>query len=161
MDQAPSHSPRRRLIVGAILLTLGCLIGLIAVLVMAASRSSLPREITDRATFPVYYPKPLPHGYQYIKGSAQLENRLLSYKLENGPHIITITEQATPSNPPDLAHLPGFKSLDVPSAYAAIGKNMGQPVAIVLNPTTLITINSAGGVPPSAVSDCAKALRPR
>ena len=158
MDQAPSHSPRRRLTVGAILVTLGCLIGLSTVLVMATSRGSLPTEVTDRATFPVYYPKPLPHGYHYKNGSAQLENRILSFRLENGPHTITISEQATPPNPPDLAHLPGFKSLDVPSDYAAIGKNMGQPVAIVLNPTTLITINSAGGVPSSAISDCAKAL---
>ena len=142
----------------ATLILLGLLIGLLVVSYLAKN-ATIPADVTSNVSFPVYYPKPMPSGYTYKRGSTKLENRILSFSLQNGSKTITISEQATPPNPPDLSNLPGFKRLDVPNGYGAIGKSVGLNVAVLLTDTTLVTLNTTSGTRAEILKNCALSLR--
>lgn len=119
----------------------------------------IPGTVRSSINFPLYYPLDGPQGYQYKKGSAKVENDILFYSLQNSDKIVTITEQAISGKLPDLTQLPGFKSLETPAGSAVSGTNAGnRPAAIILNSTTLITINGAADVAASSVNALAQSM---
>jgi len=119
----------------------------------------LPASITKNASFALYYPSPIPTGYAYKKNSAKLENDILFFTLQSDSNnTITISEQTIPPDPPDLTHLTGFTDFQTLAGNTAVGTNLGQPIAIILSNTTLITITGARTVPGDIVSETAKAM---
>jgi hypothetical protein len=106
----------------------------------------LPSVVTGAVSYQVYYPKPLPKGYSYHRGSAKLEqDNIIVYKLGLGAKTITVAEQPMPSSPPDLAHLPGFTTAQTPIGDAAFGQANNAPSAIILSPGTLVSLLGVNG----------------
>ena len=125
---------------------------------MHYNNSPLPASITKNASFPVYYPSPLPTGYTYKKNSAKLESGIVFFALQNAGDTVTISEQAVPPNPPDLTHLTGFTDFQTIAGDTAVGTSLGKPIAITLSNTTLITITGARTVPSDVIAAMAKTM---
>ena len=119
----------------------------------------IPKTVRSQIQFPIYYPSPMPNGYNYQKGFAKVQNGILFYKITSGNRIIVISEQAIPNAPPDLNNLIGFKKLVTLAGTAAVGSNNGQPIAIVLSNTTLIDINGSKNVPNDVVGNLAESMK--
>lgn len=116
------------------------------------STAALPSTITNRAAFSLYYPSPMPAGYTYRKDSANFENDIVFYILQNNNQTVFVSEQAIPTAPPDINNLLGFKSLTTPAGNAAVGLVGGRPTAILLSNTTLITITGSGNTPKDTIA---------
>lgn len=125
---------------------------------MHRNTDPLPAALEKNAGFPLYYPSPVPAGYSYRKGSGKLNGNIVFYEMQSGNDVLSVSEQPTPPNPPDLAHLAGFTSLQTPAGNTAIGMTLGQPIAIILSNTTLITITGHKNVPSDVVSNFAKSM---
>ena len=125
---------------------------------MNADRYPLPSAVVKNASFPLYYPSPMPKTYAYQKGSGKLQNSVVFYELASGGNVVNVSEQAVPPHPPDITHLTGFKNLTTFAGNAAIGTSDNQPVAIILSDTTLITISGHRNVPNDVVSNFAKSM---
>jgi hypothetical protein len=119
----------------------------------------LPASITKNAAFALYYPSPVPAGYGYQKGSANIENGYAVYKLQDGSSTITVSEQAAPANPPDLTKLAGFTSLKTIAGNAAVGTSARQPIVIIASNTTLISITGQQDMPQDIVAEVAQNMR--
>jgi hypothetical protein len=59
---------------------------------------------------------------------------------------VTVNEQPLPETKPDLNLLAGYTQFDSPAGKAAIGMDLGEPAAVVVTPTTVITMHCVGGV---------------
>lgn len=81
-----------------------------------------------------------------MKDTATFQIGQVYYKFSNGKKRVTVTEQPMPSQKPDLSLLHGYIQFDSPVGQAAVGNNLGESQAVVLTPTTVITMNSIGGV---------------
>lgn len=140
--------------------SVACLLVVIGVLWLVHSRDhgSLPAFVERTANFPLYYPSPLPSGYAYKQGSAKNDNNIVFYSLQKGNLTISVSEQASPPNPPDLAHIKGFTNFQTLAGSTALGASFGRPVAIVLSNTTLITITGSSYVPRSVVGNIARGM---
>lgn len=118
-----------------------------------------PATVVKQAGFPLYYPSPLPLGYGYQEGSAEVSNGLVTYRIKDGNNLVTISEQVRPPNPPVLTRLAGFTSLSTDAGNAAVGTaNTKQPLAIIVSNTTLITITGQANVPSDIVAKVAQAM---
>jgi hypothetical protein len=109
--------------------------------------SSLPSGITHTAAFPLYYPAPVPDGFAYAAGSAKLDRNLLLFKMRRGSTVLTVTEQPAPTNAPNFSQLSGFQSVPVQAGKAVIGSSLGEPIALFLSNTTLVTASSPNNTP--------------
>lgn len=136
------------------------LISISAVLLLdQRDKSPISTAVMKNAGFPLYYPSPLPLGYSYQKGSVKLESGILFYTLQdNGGNNITVSEQATPANPPDLSHLIGFTTLQTLAGNTVIGSSLGRPTAIILSNTTLTTITGTKNTPSDVITLTARAM---
>lgn len=81
---------------------------------------------------------------------------MVFYALVNDKRTVSVSQQALPPNPPNLAALSGFSKLDVSAGKAAIGSNGAGPTALILTTTSIITINSTAGTPQDVVANIAK-----
>jgi hypothetical protein len=122
------------------------------------SVSFLPASIVNSVNFPVYLPSKIPTGYDYEVDSANIRNGILFYKITSGAKIITITEQSKPSKSIDLNAIPSYASLTVLAGKAAIGISVGNPAAIIMTPSTLVTINSTKGTLKDTVVTIAQSM---
>jgi hypothetical protein len=111
--------------------------------------SPIPKTILQAVNYPIYYPSSLPSGYQLDKTSVTFQSNILSYKLVNNNKNITITEQASPSPPPDLQLLikAGYSKVETPLGLSVLGTHNGITVATLLTSTTLINLTADKGVP--------------
>lgn len=88
----------------------------------------------------------MPAGYIYMKDTATFQIGQVFYKFANGKKKVTVNEQPLTQNKPDLSLLAGYTLFDSPVGKAAVGTNLGEPTAVVVTDTTVITMNSIGGV---------------
>ncbi len=107
---------------------------------------TLPTKITSQADYTVYFPSPMPAGYTYMKDTATFQIGQVFYKFNNGRKRVTVKEEPTPNPKPDLSLLAGCRQFDAPIGKAAVGSTYGQPSAVVVTHSTVITLNGIGGV---------------
>lgn len=108
---------------------------------------TLPAQVTSRADYSVYFPSPMPDGYTYMKDTATFQIGQVFYKFSNGLKRVTVKEEPAPNPAPNLSLLAGYNQFDAPVGKAAVGTSaFGQPTAVVVTPTTVITLNGTGGV---------------
>jgi hypothetical protein len=152
MLESPPKS-YKKLIIGIFLVILIIVSSLFVYFMQAKDSNPFPKNIRTSINFPLYYPLPLPNEYSLSKTSLKNSNGIIFYSLNNGKKTILISEQTVPSKPPDLAHIEDFKHIAVSAGDAATGLNGGQPTALLLTDTTLITITGLGGVSENNISD--------
>lgn len=150
---------RKVVVVAGVLVVVIAIAGGIAHFVHS-NAGPLPASVVKSVSFPLYYPASLPDGYSYQQNSAKIENGFVFYSLQNGDKNISVSEQKAPSDPPDLTHLMGFTSLNTLAGNAVTGTNFaGQPSAIIISNTTMITITGQQGLPSDIVSQIAQNMR--
>lgn len=106
----------------------------------------IPVSITRQVNYDLYFPSPMPPGYTYMKDTATFQIGQVFYKFSNGRKRVTVNEQPMPDPKPDLRRLPGYTQITSPVGKAVIGTDVGQPTAVILTPTTQITMHGVGGV---------------
>jgi len=126
------------IICAAIIVVLGVIITLFVLHTMDNNRP-IPSKIQKGTNFTLYYPNVLPGGYVYQHKSTRLQNAIVFFDLGDPTHIVHVSEQVLPPNPPDLNHIEGFTKFETLAGNAAIGTNNDSPTAIVLSDTTLMS----------------------
>jgi hypothetical protein len=106
----------------------------------------IPASITRQVNYDLYFPSPMPSGYVYMKNTATFQIGQVYYKFASGKKRVTVVEQPIPDPKPDLNLMQGYDQFDTSVGKAAIGTNLGETQAVVVTPTTVITMNTIGGV---------------
>lgn len=88
----------------------------------------------------------MPAGYTYMKDTATFQIGQVYYKFSDGRKRVTVKEEPIADTKPNLNLLAGFTQFDSPIGKAAIGTSVGQPTAVIVTNTTVITMNTFGGV---------------
>jgi hypothetical protein len=109
-------------------------------------QDTIPSSITRQVNYSLYFPSPMPPGYTYMKQTATFEIGDVFYKFSNGTKRVTVKEEPLNGNKPDLSLLAGYARFDLPFGQAAIGTSIGQPAAVVVTNSTVISLNGVGGV---------------
>jgi hypothetical protein len=150
---AHHHAAKKRSkkisLLAAILLAGAAIFGAGYLLKGTDSPNTIPDTITRQVNYSLYFPSPMPPGYTYMKDTATFQIGQVYYKFSNGNKRVTVNEQPKPETPPNLSQLTGYTQFDSPIGKAAIGANIGETAAIVITPTTVITMNTIGGVSPA------------
>jgi hypothetical protein len=157
-NQQPKYRNKRRAtgIVLCFLLLLVASGGFL--LYMSQTKNSISPTIVKTAEFPIYYPASVPAGYELDSNFTRLSSGILFYKLHNGADTISVTEEALPQNPPDLASIPGFNQLSTDAGNAIAGTYNKTPTVVITNNATLITITGSNNVPYDIVVAIAQAM---
>jgi hypothetical protein len=108
--------------------------------------NGIPASITRQVNYDLYFPSPMPPGYIYMKDTATFQIGQVFYKFANGKKRVTVNEQPMPETKPNLSLLTGYTQFESRVGKAAIGTSVGEPTAVVLTPTTIITMHCVGGV---------------
>lgn len=150
---APQRRPKANRKLGGRLLAAGACLGVAGLLFGAGyslkssdSSKSLPAAVTAQADYTVYFPSPMPPGYSYMKDTATFQIGQVFYKFNNGSKRVTVKEEPLPNPAPDLSLLAGYRRFTASVGKAALGATFGQPTAVVVTPSTVITLNGTGGV---------------
>jgi hypothetical protein len=117
----------------------------------------ITNKIEQRVGFPLLVPTPLPTGLAYVPKPASISQGVVSFSLQSRYGKITITEQAAPSDPPNLNEM-GFQSQQVPAGTAYTGTSNGRPLTIISSNTTFIDIVANDGVPSDLVYQVSHSL---
>lgn len=149
LQPAPKRKSHKKLIIGITLIVL--VFGLLLGLYLMKPKNPFPENIRKEISYPLYYPEKLPEGYKLDKSSVKVESNIMFFTLDNEDKKIIVSEQAIPSQPPDLANIQGFKKFNTSSGDAVIGSNVGRPTAILLSNTTLITISGDNKIPQDVI----------
>jgi hypothetical protein len=148
--QPPVHNLKRRNLKPIIIIALPLIAAGIFVagysLKSSSDSGTVPSSVTNQAKFNVYFPSPMPSGYSYMKDTATFQIGEVFYKFGDGKKRITVKEEPAGQTKPDLKLLSGYTQFSSPSGPAAIGSSFGQPIAVVVTPNTVITMNSSGSV---------------
>lgn len=107
---------------------------------------TIPQNITRQVNFTLYFPSPMPAGYTYMKDTATFQIGQVYYKFANGSKRVTVMEQPMPSQKPNLGLMSGYSIFSSTIGKAAVGETLGQASAVVLTPSTVITLHSVGSV---------------
>lgn len=121
--------------------------------------NSLPSSVVTKANFNVYFPSPMPSGYIYVNKTATFQIGDVFYRFANGLKSVTVREEPLPAKKPDLSLYKGYTAFSSTVGQAAMGTSFGQPVALVVTPTTVITLNTSGGVTPQDLKSAINNLR--
>lgn len=119
----------------------------------------IPASITRQVNYDLYFPSPMPQGYIYMKDTATFQIGQVFYKFANGKKRVTVNEQPMPDPKPNLAKLPGYTQFSSSVGPAAIGTDLGEPTAVILTPTTVITMHCVGGVSPDDLKAAISSLK--
>jgi hypothetical protein len=133
-------------IVIAILLAAAAIFGAGYLLKGSNDSNGIPASITRQVNYDLYFPSPMPPGYIYMKDTATFQIGQVFYKFANGKKRVTVNEQPMPETKPNLNLLAGYTQFQSAVGKAAIGTSVGEPTAVVLTPTTIITMHCIGGV---------------
>lgn len=125
----------------------------------SADSKSLPAKVTGQADYTVYFPSPMPPGYSYMKDTATFQIGQVFYKFNNGRKRVTVKEEPVPNQKPNLSLLAGYRQFDTPIGKAALGSTFGQPIAVVVTNSTIITLNGTGGVTDDELMTAVKNLK--
>lgn len=132
--------------VGACIGVAGLMFGAGYSLKSSSDSKSLPAKVTQQADYTVYFPSPMPPSYSYMKDTATFQIGQVFYKFSNGSKRVTVKEEPLPKPAPDLSLLAGYRQFTAPVGKAALGSSFGQPTAVVVTRSTVITLNGTGGV---------------
>jgi hypothetical protein len=163
------RSDRRSLPLPRINFKLAGVIGAAAVIVLIGglalwhhgSKEPLSATVRKQAGFPLYYPSEVPAGYTLKQDSVRLDNGIVFYSLVRGAKTILFSQQEVPTSPPDLAHLQGFKKVTTFNGDdVAVGTSNGQPTALLLTDTTLITVTGSKDASKDAIFKLAQDMQP-
>lgn len=100
-------------------------------------------------------------GYTVDRGSLRNNSGFVTYTLRNGQRSITVTQQASPSNPPDLSTFKGFEHLSLPSVGdAVVGQIEGRTISVVLTDNTVINLTGSTGVSKQVISATVSSFKP-
>jgi hypothetical protein len=148
--KSKAKRPRKRkyfLLISAILV---CAV-LLYFFVINKKNETLPAKLTSQVNYPIFYPKPLPSGYNYQKDSAKVERGILFYNLAKDKNTVFVSEQPVPAAKPDFASFQktnsNYRKLDVPAGQALIGVSSTEPFGILLSNTTMVNIHADKQVP--------------
>jgi hypothetical protein len=108
--------------------------------------NTIPASVVRRVNYSLYFPSPMPPGYSYMKDTATFQIGQIYFKFAAGSKRVTVMEQPMPGKKPDLSLMSGFSQFNSSIGKAAVGDNLGQATAVVLTPTTVITLHTVGGV---------------
>lgn len=99
-------------------------------------------------------------GYTVDRSSLRNSSGFVIYTLRNGQRSITVTQQAIPSNPPDLTTFKGFDKLGLTAiGDGVVGQTEGRTISVIVTDSTVINITGSTGVTQSTVSVVASSLR--
>jgi hypothetical protein len=112
----------------------------------SSSSQTIPQSITRQVNFSLYFPSPMPAGYTYMKDTATFQIGQVYYKFADGSKRVTVMEQPMPAKRPNLSLMSGYNVYNSPIGKAAVGDSFGQATAVVLTPSTVITLHSVGSV---------------
>lgn len=115
----------------------------------SSDSSGIPASIARQVNYDLYFPAPMPTGYTYMKDTATFQIGQVFFKFANGQKRVTVNEQPLTDPEPDLSKLEGYTQFRSPVGPAAIGMEITEPTAVVLTPTTIITMHCIGGVSPA------------
>lgn len=135
-----------------------CVISIGLYFYVKRNEGPLPHSVVDSISFPIFYPSPVPQSFRLVKNSAKFSSGVLFYSFNSGNNKITVSEEAAPSNPPDISHLPGFTTFQTYAGNAATGTNSGNPIGIISNNTTLIIVTGSKNVTNELVADTLKSM---
>ncbi|HSW79004.1 MAG TPA: hypothetical protein VLF88_03260 [Candidatus Babeliales bacterium] len=121
--------------------------------------NTIPPKITQQANFTVYFPSPMPSGYTYMSDSATFQIGQVFYKFSHGSKRVTVKEEPMPQTKPDLNLLAGYSQFDTAVGKVAMGNTFGETTAVVVTPTTVITMNTTGGVRPDELKSAIDNLK--
>lgn len=141
--------------------------GLAAFLLIGASLYMLTRpaqtsgfsvaQLSKKSGFGFYYPQPLPSGYTYVTKINAFQGGQAYFMLAKGSKHLFIHEQAAANQ--GTGGLSSPQPLPSPVGKAVIGQQAGQPAAKVVAGSTLISINSTGGVASTDLSKLIDSLK--
>jgi hypothetical protein len=121
--------------------------------------NTIPPTITQQANFTVYFPSPMPAGYSYMPDSATFQIGQVFYKFSHDKKRVTVKEEPMPPTKPDLNLLAGYSQFDTAVGKVAMGNTFGQTTAVIVTPTTVITMNTTGGVRPDELKSAIDNLK--
>lgn len=122
-------------------------------------QNGIPASITAQAKYDLYFPSPMPTGYTYMSDTATFQIGQVFYKFADGRKRVTVNEQPVTGDKPDIKNLVGYTPFSSPAGKAAIGSSFGHPIVVVITPTTVITMNTTGGVSPDTLKAAAQNLK--
>jgi len=112
----------------------------------SSSADGLPPKIAKQVKYNLYFPSPMPPGYVYMKDSATFQIGQVFYKFSNGKKRVTVREEPLTDTRPNLSLFAGFSKINSPIGEGVLGMVYGEPQAVIVTDTTVITMNAANGV---------------
>ena len=112
----------------------------------SGSADGIPNKIIKQVDYTLYFPSPMPAGYTYMKDTATFQIGQVYFKFSDGKKRVTVKEEPMTDPKPNLDLLQGYEKMDTPFGKAAVGMTFGHPTAIVVTHSTVITMNTIGGV---------------
>ncbi len=146
--RAPKRLGRRYAVIAAILIVAAGVFTAGYIFKSKTPDKTLPSAVVAKANFIVFFPSPMPSGYIYVSKTATYQIGDIFYRFANGSKSVTVREEPLPSKKPNLTLYKGYTIFNSKIGQAAMGASFGQPVAVVVTPTTIITLNTGGGVAP-------------
>lgn len=130
-----------------VLLGLGVGLGLFAVSSQKPNQAeTLPSSVVSAVNFPLYYPKPLPAGWQLNANSPNVfENNVINFSLNNqkAASQVVITEQR---KPPVIEEVTKTKKFKTSLGDAYLADLNGHTAGFILADKTLIILSTSGHV---------------
>ena len=114
-------------------------------------------ELAKKSTFSFYYPQPAPSGYSYITEQNAFQDGQAYFMIGKGNKHIVFHEQAGSQLAATSLSKP--ETIQTAAGQAVVGTVAGQPAAKVLAGSTLISVNTTGGVSQSDVTAAVKTLK--
>ena len=146
-------------VVVAVIIAAAAVFGAGYMLKGSSPQTGIPSSITRQVNYSLYFPSPMPPGYIYMKDTATFQIGQVFYKFADGNKRVTVKEEPMPQTKPNLSLLIGYTQFSTPNGRAAIGSSFGQAVAVVVTPSTVITMNSVGGVSQNELRDAVNNLK--
>lgn len=124
---------------------------------------TLPSELTDQISFPVFLPRALPSGYTLNVDDAKFQAGVLTTTAEHGDETLIISQQPRPSSfdIKDISKqgVSEASQLSSPLGDAITGKIGVNPAGILATDSTLVIISSPSGASRDDIAKTIKGLR--
>jgi hypothetical protein len=114
-------------------------------------------QLAKKSAFSFYYPQPVPSGYTYITEQNAFQDGQAYFMIGKGNKHIVFHEQT--GSQLAAASLSKPVTIQTPGGKAVVGMVAGQPAAKVLAGSTLISVNTTGGVSQDDVKTAVQSLK--
>jgi len=116
-------------------------------------------QLAKKSTFSFYYPAPMPSGYSYVTEQNAFQDGQAYFMIGKGGKHIVFHEKQSNQTAISPASLAKSQKINTSVGTAVIGSVAGQPAANVLAGSTMISINTTGGVTQDEVKAAVKSLK--